>query len=107
MKRVGFLLKVSPDKVQKYKDLHDAVWPEMIDALHRNGWRNYSLFLRRDGLLFGCFETPNGLKAAIEAMNKEKVNQAWQEFVASCFEGLNGDRPDESMEELQEVFHID
>ena len=28
----------------------------MLDALRRTGWRNYSLFLREDGLLIGYLE---------------------------------------------------
>ncbi len=55
MKRVGFLLKVKPDKMDEYRARHQAVWPEMMEALRRTGWHNYSLFIRDDGLLFGYF----------------------------------------------------
>ena len=58
MERVAFQLKVREDKIEEYKEHHRAVWPEMLDALRRNGWHNYSLFMREDGLLFGYFETP-------------------------------------------------
>ena len=37
MKRVGFLLKVKPDKVDEYKKQHANVWHEMLDALRRTG----------------------------------------------------------------------
>ena len=57
MKRVGFLLKVRQDMIEEYKAHHRAVWPDMLDALSRNGWHNYSLFMREDGLMFGYFET--------------------------------------------------
>jgi len=107
MKRVAFLLKVSPDKIEKYKELHRAVWPEMIEALRRNGWHQYSIFLHESGLLFGCFETPESFQAALAGMSKEQVNKRWQEFVAACFENTNGAHADESMQELVEVFHID
>ncbi len=107
MKRVGFLLKVSPDKIQEYKELHRSVWPEMMEALRRNGWRRYSLFMHEDGLLFGCFETPESFQAALEGMSKEEVNRKWQELVAACFENTNGAHADESMQELVEVFHLD
>jgi L-rhamnose mutarotase len=107
MKRVGFLLKVKPDKVREYRELHRAVWPEMIEALRRNGWHRYSLFLGEDGLLFGCFETPESFRAALQGMSKEEVNRKWQEFVASCFENTDGARADESMQELVEVFHLE
>ncbi|HRJ44205.1 MAG TPA: L-rhamnose mutarotase, partial [Caldilineaceae bacterium] len=56
MQRIGFLLKVKQEKIEEYKAHHKSVWPEMLDALTRTGWHNYSLFMRPDGLLFGYFE---------------------------------------------------
>ena len=57
MDRVGFLLKVKPDRLAEYKERHRTVWPEMLQALRETGWHNYSLFMRDDGLLFGYLET--------------------------------------------------
>ena len=107
MNRVGFLLKVREDRIEEYKKYHESVWPEMRDALRRTGWHNYSLFMRDDGLLFGYFETPESLGAALDAMAKEEINAKWQDFMAPYFEGLDGAHADESMVELEEVFHLD
>ena len=107
MKRVGFLLKVRQDKVAEYKEHHRAVWPDMLDALRRNGWHNYSLFMRDDGLLFGYFETPESFQAALQGMDAEEINAKWQEFMAPYFEGLAGAHADEMMVELEEVFHLE
>ena len=57
MPRACFQLQVRPDRIEEYKARHAAVWPEMLRALHRSGWHNYSLFLREDGLLIGYVET--------------------------------------------------
>ncbi|MFP6679029.1 MAG: L-rhamnose mutarotase, partial [Dehalococcoidia bacterium] len=46
MQRVGFLLKVKEDRIREYKEHHRHVSPEMIDALKRHGWNNYSLYMR-------------------------------------------------------------
>ncbi len=107
MKRVGFLLKVKPDRLEEYKARHRAVWPEMQDALRRAGWHNYSLFMREDGLLFGYFETPDSFQAALGDMAKEEVNARWQDYMAPFFESLTGAHADQSMLELEEVFHLD
>jgi L-rhamnose mutarotase len=106
MNRVGFVLKVKSDLVEEYKRRHENVWPEMQDALRRNGWHNYSLFMRDDGMLFGYVETPDGLQTAIDGMEDEQVNERWQEEMAPFFEGT-GLHADEMMEELVEVFHLD
>jgi L-rhamnose mutarotase len=107
MKRVGFVLKVRSDKIQEYKLRHRSVWPEMLAALRRTGWHNYSLYLREDGLLFGYFETPESFQAAQTGMSREEINAKWQEFMFPFFENLGGGHPDEGMLELEEVFHLD
>ena len=107
MKRVGFLLKVREDQIDEYKEHHRNVWPEMLDALRKRGWGNYSLFMREDGLMFGYVEVPETFQAALEGMADEDVNTRWQEFMSPYFESPDGGRPDESMVELEEVFHVD
>lgn len=107
MRRIAFLLKVKEDKIDEYVKHHETVWPEMLDALRRTGWHNYSLFMREDGLLFGYFETPDTFGAALDGMSKEEVNKRWQEFMTPYFEGLGGAHADENMVELKEVFHLE
>ncbi len=107
MKRVGFILKVKPDMIAEYKRQHEAVWPEMLEALRRTGWHNYSLFMREDGLLFGYVEAAESFAASLEGMAKEQINARWQEFMAPYFENLSGAHADQSMAELEEVFHLD
>jgi L-rhamnose mutarotase len=106
MRRVGFLLKVRQDKLAEYKAHHQAVWPEMLAALRRNGWHNYSLFMRDDGLLFGYLETED-FEAARAGMASREVNARWQAEMAPFFEALDGQRPDEGLQLLEEVFHLE
>lgn len=107
MKRVGFMLKVRPEKLAEYKHHHEQVWPEMLQALRASGWHNYSLFVRDDGLLFGYFETPDSLQAAQARMADQAINTRWQEFMAPYFESPNNARPDQMFIELYEIFHLD
>lgn len=107
MKRVGFLLKVKPDKLEEYKKHHEHVWPEMLDALRRTGWHNYSLFLREDGLLFGYLEAQESFQKSLDGMAREEINAKWQDLMAPYFENLGGAHADQNMQELVEVFHLD
>ena len=107
MKRVGFLFKVKQERIEEYREHHERVWPEMLNALRQHGWHNYSLFMREDGLLFGYFETPESLEQALSGMAGEEVNTRWQDLMAPYFEDLGGGHPDKTMAELQEVFHLD
>lgn len=106
MKRVAFLLKVKADRLEEYRQRHQEVWPEMLQALRETGWHNYSLFLRDDGLLFGYLETPD-FERALAGMASREVNARWQTEMAPFFENLEGRRPDEGLLLLDEVFHLD
>lgn len=106
MQRVCFLLKVKPERLQEYTARHEAVWPEMLEALRQTGWRNYSLFLRPDGLLVGYLETDN-FDEAVRGMQTHPVNDLWQREMAGFFEGSEAGHADERMAPLKEVFHLD
>jgi L-rhamnose mutarotase len=106
MQRVCFCLQVRPDRLEEYAERHAAVWPDMLEALERTGWRNYSLFLRDDGLLIGYFETPS-LDAALEGMADTEVNSRWQQEMAELFVDLGDARPDTGFLRLREVFNLE
>ena len=105
MERVCFLLKVKKEKIAEYKERHAAVWPEMLAALSETGWRNYSIFLRDDGMLVGYCEVESFTKA-LEDMKHYPVNERWQQWMAPFFEGMGTGRADHNMMRLEEVFHL-
>ena len=105
MPRYCFNLQVRPERMAEYVQRHQAVWPDMQDALRATGWRNYSLFLRSDGLLVGYVESDD-LDASRAAMARTEVNARWQAEMAEFFTGIDGRPPDEGFELLQEVFHL-
>jgi L-rhamnose mutarotase len=105
MERVCFLLRVRPDRLDEYKARHREVWPEMLDALRETGWRDYSLFLRDDGLLVGYLECDD-FEASVKAMEEREVNARWQAEMTPFFELPGDERPDTGLERLEEVFHL-
>jgi L-rhamnose mutarotase len=106
IKRIGFRLQVHPARIDAYRAHHAAVWPEMLAALRRCGWQNYSLFLDDDGSLFGYFETTGTLQDSVTAMQNEPINERWQALMGPYF--VTGEAPaDQQMRELDEVFHLD
>ena len=105
MQRICFLLKVKPDRLAEYRERHRAVWPEMLQALRDTGWRNYSLFLRDDGLLVGYVETDD-FDRALGEMAVRDVNARWQREMGDFFEKSDVP-PDRQMMPLPEVFHLD
>lgn len=107
MRRVGFQMKVRQEVIPEYTEWHRKVWPEMLDALRRHGWGNYTLFMRQDGLMFGYVEVAESFQTSLDGMAGEEINAKWQELMAPYFEIPEGSFADQNMIELKEVFHLD
>jgi L-rhamnose mutarotase len=103
VRRICFTLQVRPERLEEYRRRHAPVWPEMLAALRDAGWRDYSLFLREDGLLVGYLVTDD-FDAARAAMDATEVNARWQAEMAEFF--VDG-RPDHNFHVLPEVFNLD
>lgn len=106
MQRVCFTLQVRIDKLDEYKRRHQAVWPEMQQALRENGWSNYSLFLREDGLLIGYLQTEDFITAK-QKMAATEVNAKWQRQMAEFFVTPDLLTAGSGPEPLTEVFHLE
>jgi len=100
--RTAFVLRVRPDRLGEYVAAHEAVWPEMLEALRAAGIRNYSIF--RDGnRMFGYFEADD-LEAAGAYLGAQEVVTRWQDAMA---EFLEERVPEEGPPPLPEIFRLD
>ena len=104
MSRYCLLGHVDPHRIADYRRVHERVWPELLEALRDAGWRNYSLFLRDDGLLVGYVEADD-LGRAQARIAATEVNARWQEAMAELFE--TDGPPDEAWELVPEVFNLE
>ncbi|SDQ09454.1 L-rhamnose mutarotase [Leucobacter chromiiresistens] len=103
--RVCFQMQVKPDRLEAYAEHHAAVRPDMLQAIADAGRRNYSLFLRPDGLLIGYYETDDD-DAAQRALAADPRTAAWEAQMADYFVASTG-RPDQDAPRLTEVFHLE
>ena len=105
MQRICFQLQVKPALIDEYRERHAAVPAEMLAAIEESGRRNYSLFLRDDGLLIGYFET-DSLEDSTRYLAEHAVATAWEAQAAAYFEAMPG-RPDQNLPQLTEVFNLE
>jgi L-rhamnose mutarotase len=104
--RVCFQLQVKPERIDEYVERHRAVWPDMLAAIRDAGRRNYSLYLRPDGLLIGYYETDDDAASAA-ALAADPRTKEWEESSTDLFVSLAGDRADQSALQLTEVFNLE
>ncbi len=79
MQRIGSVIGVRPERIAEYRQVHAAVWPDVLRQIERSGIRNYSIFLREpENLLFSYFEYHGeDLAADMVAMAADPVTQHW------------------------------
>jgi L-rhamnose mutarotase len=106
MERVCFQLQVKPDRLAEYSERHAAVWPDMLAEIAASGRRNYTLFLRPDGLLIGYFETDD-LAGSQAYLDSSAVAARWESEMSPFFAQLDGARPDQQFDRLPEVFNLE
>ncbi|WP_296665548.1 L-rhamnose mutarotase [Demequina sp.] len=104
--RVCFTLTLHPDMVDEYVARHRAVWPEMLAAIAESGRRNYSIFVRPDGLVVGYYETDDDTESA-RRLAADPRTARWEAESARFFAGLGGTRPDQAITPLAEAFNLD
>lgn len=107
MKRVGQVIRVKPEMEQRYRELHAACWPAVLDQIRACNIRNYSIFLR-DGLLFSYLEyTGEDFEADMRKMAQDPMTQLWWKETDPCQEPVASAGDGVWWADLEEVFHTD
>jgi L-rhamnose mutarotase len=107
MKRYGSVIGVRAEKLEEYKKLHAAVWPDVLKMIKECNIENYSIYYH-DGLLFSYFEyTGNDYEADMAKMAADPVTQKWWDVCKPCQRPLESRKEGEWWADAEEVFHTD
>jgi L-rhamnose mutarotase len=112
MQRHGDVIEVRAEKIEEYKQLHAAVWPDVLKMIRQCNIRNYSIYLRQlpDGknYLFSYFEyVGNDFEGDMARMAADPTTQRWWAICKPCQTPLPNRRPEEWWAAMDEVFHVD
>ena len=112
MKRYGMIIGLQPDRVEEYKKLHAAVWPDVLRMISECNIRNYSIYLGKldDGnlYLFSYFEyVGDDFATDMKKMASDPKTQAWWKLTDPCQIPQKERQAGEHWMMLQEVFHTD
>ena len=107
MKRYGMVIDVKPEKIDEYKKLHAAVWPEVLKKITESNIRNYSIYLK-DNTLFSYFEyIGNDFNADMDKMGADPTTQKWWDVCKPCQQPIETREKGEWWANMEEVFHQD
>lgn len=109
MQRMGMVIGIKPDKIDDYKRLHAAAWPDVLAQIATSHIRNYSIYLREpENLLFGYWEYyGEDLAADLARMAEDPKTQEWWTLTDPCQSPLASRADGEQWAIMEEVFHLD
>ncbi len=112
MRRYGWIIRLRPEKVEEYKQLHAAVYPDVLKMIKDCNINNYSIYLHRldDGkyYLFSYFEyMGNDFEADMAKMAADETTQKWWDACKPCQIPLETGAEGEWWSTMEEVFHYD
>ena len=109
MQRMGMVIGIRPDKIDDYKRLHAAVWPEVLDQIRGSNIRNYTIFLREpENLLFGYWEYHgDDFAADMARMAEDPKTREWWCHTDPCQSPLATRAEGEQWAMMEDVFHTD
>ena len=107
MTRHAAILRLRPEMETKYRELHESVWPEVVNRLRESNIRNFSIYLR-DGLLFSYFEhTGEDFEKDTDAIAADPATKQWWELTSPCQEPVATAAAGELWAPMEELFHTD
>jgi L-rhamnose mutarotase len=109
MQRIAQIIKVRPEQIERYVEIHSAVWPEVLATIAACNIKNYSIFLRQpENLLFAYYEYHGTDFAADQAkMAADPKTQEWWEITIPMQEQLSTVSEGEWWAGADEVFHVE
>lgn len=104
MIRNAFKMQLKPGNVEEYKKRHDELWPELFNALKKEGISDYSIFLDEETLsLFAVQKLDANFNE--ERLRTQPIMKKWWNYMKDLMEV----HPDHSpvAKPLKEIFHMD
>ena len=103
MRTRAFRMKLKPGMADEYRRRHDALWPDLADALRDAGIHDYSIFLDEETLhLFAVLKLRDGDTSAF--LPEQPVMRRWWGYMADLMETDDSKRPREW--QLAPMFHL-
>ena len=107
MKRFGQIIKVKPEFIEKYEEMHANVWPEVLSAIKEANMKNYSIYRYQD-TLFAYFEyVGSDFDSDMKKLNDNKKMHEWWVITDNTQNAMPDRKRGEWWMEIPEIFHLD
>ena len=107
MTRYASVLRMPPENLARYSELHAAVWPRILAKITECNIRNYSIY-HRGGWLFSYYEyVGQDYDADMALMAADPLTQEWWDVCKPLQQPLEDRADGEWWASMDELFHLD
>jgi L-rhamnose mutarotase len=107
VQRYGQVIGLKPDAIERYAELHAAVWPAVLATIHACNIRNYSIF-RLGTTLFAYFEyVGTDFAGDMAKMAADPQTQEWWTHTDPLQVPLESRGAGDWWARMTELFHTD
>ncbi len=104
MQKIAFCMHLTPGAEAEYKARHDALWPDLRDALYQAGVRDYSIHLEREtGRLFATLWRSDDHR--MDDLPNLPVMKRWWAHMADIMQTAPSGAPAQTT--LIDMFHLE
>ncbi|OVE81775.1 L-rhamnose 1-epimerase [bacterium M21] len=112
LQRHGSVIELAPEKIDEYKELHAAVWPDVLKLIKEANIQNYSIYLREivvgQFFLFSYFEyVGSDFEGDMATMAGDPTTKRWWDCCMPCQKVIETSKEGEWWSGMEEVFHLD
>ena len=112
VKRYGSVIELLPEKEQEYRELHAAVWPDVVKAIKKAHIQNYNIFVAEihgKKYLFSYLEyTGDDAAKDFASIAQDKTTkEKWWPITKACQKRLPGTPEGEQWLGIEMLMHID
>ena len=103
METVAFRMMLNPGMREEYERRHREIWPELVDALHNAGVRDYRIFLDEETHhLFAVLTLPAG--HTMDQLPALDIMRKWWDHMAAIMQTAPDHTP--LQQSLVPAFHL-
>jgi L-rhamnose mutarotase len=100
---VALHTRLKPGAEERYDEYHRAVWPEVLEAIKRNGISRYFIF--RDGLDLFHFIECEDYDRAIAEIAKDPTSMRWESEIATMM-AVTHDFSGQGSDRMKKIFEL-
>lgn len=107
MKRFGQIIKLRPERIKEYTELHASVWPDVAEAITKSNIQNYSIYLKEETLFAYLEYVGDDFEADMKEMADNPIIQKWWGVCKPCMLPIETREEGEWWANMEEIFHQD